>query len=314
MASKRMFSKKIVESDAFLDMSLTAKALYFHLNMIADDDGFVGNAKRQAAYIGASVNDLDELVRNRFVLSVDNVYVIKHWRIHNTIIRDRHTPTTYQDEFQKLTIKDNKSYTERKHFDNKADTVFDENTTDNSLETNVKQNDNADIDIDLDLDTDKDINNNSCASELHDTEPDTEPDESLEGFYESIWELYPIKKGKGAVSKTKKKVLQRIGYEQIKRCVERFISDMGSQRREMRFWMHGSTFFNSGYVDYLDENWEKEHPKPPDKEPDSQDRFSALEDDFRRELEESRVIEGQSLNLGDATAEQVERLQKAGVL
>ena len=76
MASKRMFSKKIVESDAFLDMSLTAKALYFHLNMIADDDGFVGNAKRQAAYIGASVKDLDELVRNRFVLSVDNVYVI----------------------------------------------------------------------------------------------------------------------------------------------------------------------------------------------------------------------------------------------
>lgn len=73
-------------------------------------------------------------------------------------------------------------------------------------------------------------------------------------FFESVWKLYPVKKGKGQVSKTKKKVLQRIGYEQIKRCVERFVSDMESERRDSKYWMHGSTFFNSGYVDYLDEN------------------------------------------------------------
>lgn len=80
--------------------------------------------------------------------------------------------------------------------------------------------------------------------------------ETLEAFYESIWQLYPIKKGKGQVSKAKKKALQRIGFPHIKRCVERFIADMESSGRERKYWMHGSTFFNSGYVDYLDGNWD----------------------------------------------------------
>lgn len=84
---------------------------------------------------------------------------------------------------------------------------------------------------------------------------DAQETESLDAFYESIWKLYPIKKGKGQVSKTKKKVLQRIGYDHLKRCIERFIADMESSGRDRKYWMHGSTFFNSGYVDYLDENF-----------------------------------------------------------
>lgn len=80
--------------------------------------------------------------------------------------------------------------------------------------------------------------------------------EPLDDFFESIWRLYPVKKGKGGVSKTKKQVLQRIGYDQIKRCVERFVADMEEQHRDKKYWMYGSTFFNSGYVDYLDENYE----------------------------------------------------------
>lgn len=89
-------------------------------------------------------------------------------------------------------------------------------------------------------------NNNTCAfpEEKHDT---------LEQFFESIWKLYPIKKGKGQVSKTKKKVLQRIGYEEIARCIARFEEDKKDIDR--KYWMHGSTFFNSGYVDYLDTNF-----------------------------------------------------------
>ena len=88
----------------------------------------------------------------------------------------------------------------------------------------------------------------SCTTEPCETE-------SLEAFYESIWNLYPIKKGKGQVSRTKKQVLQRIGYNQMKRCVERFVKDMESEHRDRKYWMHGSTFFNSGYVDYLDKNY-----------------------------------------------------------
>ena len=94
------------------------------------------------------------------------------------------------------------------------------------------------------------------------TERDTD---SLEEFFESIWKLYPIKKGKGQVSKTKKQKLQRIGYDQIKRCVERFVKDMESEHRDKKYWMHGSTFFNSGYVDYLDKNYDSEIPE---KEPE----------------------------------------------
>lgn len=85
--------------------------------------------------------------------------------------------------------------------------------------------------------------------------------ESLDQFYESIWKLYPVKKGKGQVSKTKKKVLQRIGYEHIKRCIDRFVDDMEDSNRDKKYWMHGSTFFNGGYVDYLDENFKNDVKK-----------------------------------------------------
>lgn len=95
------------------------------------------------------------------------------------------------------------------------------------------------------------INNISCAN------PKTK-NEELEEFFESIWKLYPVKKGKGQISKTKKQNLQKIGYEHIKRCVERFVKEMERLKRDKKYWMHGSTFFNSGYVDYLDSNYEKE--------------------------------------------------------
>ena len=94
-----MFAKSIVDSDAFLDMPLSAQALYFHLSMRADDEGFVGNPKRIKAMIGASEDDLKLLIIKRFVLSFQSgVLVIKHWRIHNYIQNDRWKPTTYIEE------------------------------------------------------------------------------------------------------------------------------------------------------------------------------------------------------------------------
>lgn len=80
-------------------------------------------------------------------------------------------------------------------------------------------------------------------------------DKDIEAFFESVWKLYPVKKGKGQISKTKKKALFKIGYEQMKRCIDRFITDMQQEHRDTKYWMYGSTFFNSGYVDYLDENY-----------------------------------------------------------
>lgn len=111
MAQKRMFTMKIVDSDAFLDMPATTQCLYFHLNMRADDDGFIGNPKRIMKITGASEDDLRLLIAKRFVLTFeDGVIVIKHWRMHNTLSRDRYTETSYIDEKRMLLLKENGSY------------------------------------------------------------------------------------------------------------------------------------------------------------------------------------------------------------
>ena len=111
MAQKRMFTMKIVDSDAFLEMPLSTQCLYFHLNMRADDDGFIGNTKRIMKITGASEDDLRLLIAKRFVLTFeDGVIVIKHWRMHNTLSRDRYTETPYIDEKRMLLLKENGSY------------------------------------------------------------------------------------------------------------------------------------------------------------------------------------------------------------
>jgi len=114
MAERRMFTKKIIDSDAFLDMPLSTQSLYFHLNMRADDDGFLNNPKKIQRMIGASEDDLKLLIAKRFVLAFETgVIVIKHWRMHNLLRKDRYSPTQYADEMERLVIKDNGSYTEK---------------------------------------------------------------------------------------------------------------------------------------------------------------------------------------------------------
>lgn len=114
MAEKRMFTQKIIDSDAFLEMPTSAQALYFHLNMRADDDGFVNNPKKITRYVGAAEDDLKLLLVKRFIIGFDSgVIVIKHWRMHNTLKMDRYKPTDYQEEFATLRLKGNKSYTDK---------------------------------------------------------------------------------------------------------------------------------------------------------------------------------------------------------
>lgn len=112
MAERRMFSKTIVDSDAFLDMPLSTQALYFHLSMRADDDGFLNNARKIQRIVGASEDDLKLLVMKRFVIAFEaGIIVIKHWRMNNYLRKDRYTPTVYQDELAMLTVKENGAYT-----------------------------------------------------------------------------------------------------------------------------------------------------------------------------------------------------------
>lgn len=112
MAERRMFAKTIVDSDAFLDMPLSAQALYFHLSIRADDDGFVNNPKKIQRVINASDDDLKLLIAKRFIIVFESgVIVIKHWKIHNYIQKDRYKETVYREEKNLLEIKKNGSYT-----------------------------------------------------------------------------------------------------------------------------------------------------------------------------------------------------------
>jgi hypothetical protein len=112
MAERRMFAKTIIDSDAFLDMPLSTQALYFHLNMRADDDGFINNAKKIQRMIGATEDDLKVLMGKNFIIPFETgIVVIKHWKIHNYIRNDRYKPTVYQEEKALLKEKDNKAYT-----------------------------------------------------------------------------------------------------------------------------------------------------------------------------------------------------------
>lgn len=113
MAERRMFAKTIIDSDAFLDMPLSAQALYFHLSMRADDEGFLGNPKRIRGMIGASEDDLKLLIVKRFLISFKSgVVVIRHWRIHNYIQSDRYKETAYVEEKSSLSLDGNKAYTQ----------------------------------------------------------------------------------------------------------------------------------------------------------------------------------------------------------
>lgn len=111
MAEKRMFSKKIIDTDWFMDMPASTQNLYFHLSMRADDDGFVASPKRIIKLIGASEDDYKVLVIKKFVIPFDSgICVIKDWRINNYLRNDRYTETIYKQEKNNLIVNENGEY------------------------------------------------------------------------------------------------------------------------------------------------------------------------------------------------------------
>jgi hypothetical protein len=112
MAERRMFAKTIIDSDAFLDMPQSTQLLYFHLAMRADDDGFINNPKSIMRNVGCKEDDLKLLAAKKFILPFESgVIVIKHWRIHNYIQKDRYHGTKYKEELDQLKLDENGAYT-----------------------------------------------------------------------------------------------------------------------------------------------------------------------------------------------------------
>ena len=112
MARRRMFSKAIIDSDAFLDMPVTTQLLYFHLSMRADDDGFINRPKSIMRACGGNDDDMKILIAKKFIIPFESgIVVIKHWKIHNLIAKDRYTETTYKEEKATLMLDEKNAYT-----------------------------------------------------------------------------------------------------------------------------------------------------------------------------------------------------------
>lgn len=227
MAERRMFTQKIIDSDAFLDMPMSSQALYFHLNMRADDDGFLNNPKKILRMIGASEDDLKLLIAKRFVLAFESgVIVIKHWRMHNLIRKDRYHPTQYQEEYQSLEVKDNGSYTEH---GNQLTTTWQPDGNQMATTWQPLGNQMA-TEVRLGKDS---IGKNSISSSI------------LADEFDHLWSIYPKKQGKKrayeAYARARK---QGTSCETVEDGIKAYVTYIQINRIESQYIKQGSTFFS----------------------------------------------------------------------
>mgnify|MGYP000498968137 FL=1 len=242
MANRRMFSLEVCDTDRFMEMPLSTQGLYLQLGLRADDDGFISSPKRIVAMVGGSNDDLRLLIAKGYLIPFENgIVVITDWNINNWIRPDRKHNTRFEKEKALLAL-ENGSYS--------LDDICQPN--DNQMTTQCH------TEVSIDKYSIDNINNNSAS-------PDApkESNAEIESFFESIWKLYPNKKGKAAVSKTKKKELFKVGYDEMSRAINRYVTDLKAE--EWRKPQYGSSFFNKGYVDYLDKNYTAAVASDPEK-------------------------------------------------
>lgn len=111
MASKRMIAKNIVDSDNFLEMPTTAQLLYFHLLVRGDDEGFIDNPRSIMRNVRCTEDDMRILIAKQYIIPfASGIVVIKHWKIHNYIRKDRLKATEYTEEKAMLSLNDNDVY------------------------------------------------------------------------------------------------------------------------------------------------------------------------------------------------------------
>lgn len=176
MADRRMVHKKVVESDSFYKLSEGAQSIYMHLTANADDDGFVNNAESIAMRFKSGPKKLAELVSKRFVLKFGEVYVIKHWRIGNSLKSDRSKPPTYPGIAASIWIKANRAYTD--HPVDGCRTLLEVKT---GIHLESKRNPDG---IHLESQQNR--------TELKGTElKGTEPNRTPQDDFEKLWDEYP---------------------------------------------------------------------------------------------------------------------------
>lgn len=220
MAERRMFAKSIIDSDAFLDMPLSAQALYFHLGMRADDDGFVNSPKKIMRLVSCSDDDMKLLITKNFIIPFDSgIVVIKHWRIHNYIRSDRYKPTTYIDEKNLLEVKKNNAYT-------LADTI--------GIPSDIPMGDAGKDRLGKDR-LDKDSQDNIVQMK---------PSE-LRKEFENLWSMYPKKQGKDKAYRYYERARKSgTTYEEVEQGILAYKESIRANGTDMQYVKMGSTFFS----------------------------------------------------------------------
>ena len=255
MAERRMFTKKITDSDAFIELSSSAQALYFHLNQGADDDGFNNQIQNAMFKSHSTIDDLKVLMLKNFIIRFDSgVIVIKHWRMHNTLRKDRYTPTNFQEELKCLGIKDNGSYTlcddgchlvaKRLPQDSIDKCSIDKCSIDKcSIDNNHQKSsflkeqdtyqDKCRTNCSNIKDKDRNINNLPSLSGNFDTE------------FDYLWKLYPNKQGKeNAKQKYFKFRKSGIEYQDVLNGLNKYLKYIQLNKISIQYIKHGSTWFN----------------------------------------------------------------------
>ena len=218
MAQRRMFSLSVVDTDAFLEMPISSRLLYYELGMRADDDGFVDSCRKILTFTGLSTDVLKVLIAKNFIIPFESgVIVIKHWRLNNYLQNDRSKPTIHQQELQELTLDNNNVYT----MDTKCiqSVSIDKNSIDkNSIEykENIKRNDFVDE-------------------------------------FEQLWSLYPKKQGKTNALKSYIKARKNgTNFDIIQIGLNNYLNYIKFEKVEPKYIKQASTWFNQEcwYDDY----------------------------------------------------------------
>lgn len=239
MAEKRMFSRKITQSDDFLAMPHSAQNLYFHLNLEADDEGFVNSPKKVMRIINANDDDLKLIIYKHFVIAFESgVIVIKHWRMHNVIRADRLKNTDYAQERALLSVKDNGSYTLKK--------------PQNDLMADICQTGDGQM-------------TGECPHRLDKIRLDKDrlnilPEKSVSGEvykqrFEEFWKAYPKKKSKGYAEKAFYRIKPTAELQkQILDAIQNSKQSEQWQKDNGQFIPHPATWLNSkGWEDELEQ-------------------------------------------------------------
>lgn len=243
---RRVVDGQDLDNDVFNTMPLSAQALYYRLHTHADNDGFVASPVTHIRAIGAAIDDLNVLLDTRYVLGFNTgVVVMKHWFIHNSVRKDRYKPTTYQDEYSCLDIKENGSYTPNKKAYNTEGgchlvAKWLPNGCPNTIQYNTIQTNTLKSNV------------QTVDTVMHDTPKSQKEKPDFDKEFEQLWKKYPNKKGKADALRHYKVHRRKHTYEEIDKKLDEYISYIKVKHIDPEYILNGSTWFNGRWLDEYD--------------------------------------------------------------